>query len=102
MRCMCTSNVRLLTGNTIAQLSGMAFRCFGIFSKPLSEIVESIRSELVKARGHISDIQFAYPGWGEHVESVEGLLTCGISYLYKVARNMEEHEKLYKDYKKND
>ena len=51
------------------------------FSKELSQIIEMIRGQMVQSRGHISDIEFGYPGWKERVEHVGGLLTCGIIAL---------------------
>jgi hypothetical protein len=52
------------------------------FSRPLSEIVGDIRSQLARARGQLSDIGSSFTGWKEHIESVEGLLTCGLVALY--------------------
>lgn len=60
------------------------------FSKPVSVIIEDIRSQLSKARGQLSDIGSA-TGWGERVEHVEGLLTCGLVALH---HTMEEIAKL--------
>ena len=62
------------------------------FTKPLSTIVEEIRNELVLARGHLSDIGFAFSGWGEQTRNVEGLLTCGLIALYFLAQEMKKVE----------
>lgn len=62
------------------------------FSKPTSEIVAEIRSMLTKARGQLSDVGFRYPGWGESLEHVEGLLTCGIHVLYDEIQKMKTAE----------
>jgi len=64
-------------------------------SLPLSELVSDIRSQLVRARGQLGDIGSGFPGWKEHVESVEGLLTCGLVSLHRVKEEMEEHERRY-------
>lgn len=64
-------------------------------TKPLSEVVESIRHDLAKARGQISDISFGFTGWAEHLACVEGLLTCGLMALHKIKEDMREHEAKY-------
>lgn len=63
------------------------------FSRPLSELVEFARTDIARVRGRLSDISFAYPGWGEHLACVEGLLTCGLVTLHKTAEDMRENEK---------
>ncbi len=61
--------------------------------RPLSEIVKELRERMVQLRGGFSDFRFAYPGWHERTEPVEGLLTCGISTLYAVLKELEEFER---------
>jgi hypothetical protein len=61
------------------------------FSKPLAELVEILRHEMTRTRGKLGDITSAYPVYHDDLDSVEGLLTCGISYLYHVKKKMEEH-----------
>jgi hypothetical protein len=62
------------------------------FSKPLSKIIEEIRVRLVAARGQLSDIASAHPGWGERTADVEGLLTCGLVTLYGIMEEMRKIE----------
>jgi len=62
------------------------------FSKPLSQLIENIRNEIVQARGHIADIIFGYPAWKERVEHVEGLLSCGLVALCVSNEEVIKHE----------
>ena len=66
------------------------------FKRPISEIIEQLRMELVSVRGKISDIRSA-GYWDESLNEVEGLLTCGISYLYYVKGEMLDHKHKYPD-----
>lgn len=61
-------------------------------SIPLSESIELIRIQLSTARGQLGDISSAYPGWGEHLVNIEGLLTCGLIALHDVKEDMLKHE----------
>ncbi len=62
------------------------------FSKPLTEIIEGVRTRLIAARGTLADIGFAYSGWSERTKDVEGLITCGLVTLYGIKEKMEEVE----------
>lgn len=64
------------------------------FSKPLSVLVEELRSDIAKIRGRMSDISYGYPAWREELDCVEGLLTCGLVTLYGTKEKMVDHEKL--------
>jgi len=64
------------------------------FKRPLSEVIEELRSELAKIRGKIGDIRMA-GYWDESLKDAEGLLTCGISYLYYVRSEMLDHKHKY-------
>jgi hypothetical protein len=66
--------------------------CGRFFSKPLSVLVEGLRNDITKIRGQLSDISYAYPGWGEHLKCVEGLLTCGLIALYETREEMKALE----------
>jgi hypothetical protein len=59
------------------------------FSEPPHVLIEEIRCHLARLRGQFSDIGRGYPGWREQLDCAEGLLTCGISYLYGVKNEME-------------
>lgn len=61
--------------------------------KPMSEVIRDIRRQLSKARGSISDFQFAYPHWKERTEHVEGLLTCGLVALHATLLELEQFER---------
>jgi hypothetical protein len=43
--------------------------------KPLSELIENLRSDIAKIRGKLSDIRRSY-GWVDRIEHIEGGLTC--------------------------
>lgn len=62
-------------------------------SRPISELLEDIRSSLVKARGRLSDIYFAHPGLKSQVAPAEHLLTCGVVYLYHEIEEVRRREK---------
>lgn len=71
-------------------------------SGDLSKVVEGLRRDMVNVRSKFNDIRFAFPGWGESTEHVEGLLTCGISYLYYVMEKMKENEKMVIEWKEKE
>jgi len=62
------------------------------FSKSLSSLIENIRQQMALIRGKLSDISYAYPGWGEQIKDVEGLLTCGLISLEHIREQMMEIE----------
>lgn len=62
-------------------------------TRPLPELIEGLRHQLVQVRGQISDIQH-HIGWRDRFDPVHGLLTCGISVLYGVKQEVEECLKL--------
>lgn len=67
------------------------------FNKPLSEIVQDIRSDLATARGKLADIGDAFPLWRGRLEDAEGLLTCGVIALHRYMEEMREYEKQWPD-----
>lgn len=62
-------------------------------SKPISQLIEDVRSQLVRSRGQLWDIGFRYTGWTDRLASVEGLLTCGLVTLYHEKQEAIESEK---------
>lgn len=62
-------------------------------TKPLSELVQGIRSDITAARAKLNDIGMGFTGWREHLASVEGLLTCGLVTLHYTMEEMREHER---------
>lgn len=63
------------------------------FSKQISEIVEDQRKEISIIRGRLGDISSAFPGWKDQLDSVEGLLTCGLVAMADIVKEMKEWEK---------
>lgn len=61
-------------------------------SRPLSETIADIRNQLTRARGQLFDVGFRFTGWREQLESVEGLLTCGLIALHYTMEEMQRHE----------
>lgn len=49
--------------------------------KPLSELMDELRSEVSKIRGKLSDIRMSY-GWDDRIEHLEGGLTCMLVAMY--------------------
>lgn len=65
-------------------------------TRPLSELIKEIRSDIVAARGKLNDIGMGFTGWRERIASVEGLLTCGLMALHHTMEEMREHERKYR------
>jgi hypothetical protein len=61
-------------------------------SKDVSDIITDMRELMLKARDTISDVDKAYPAWGERLKDVEGLLTCGVRVLYSIREEIIEFE----------
>ena len=64
-------------------------------TRPLSELIEGLRSDISDVRSKLQDIGWGYTGWAERLESVQGLLTCGLVSLHRTMEEMREHEQLY-------
>jgi hypothetical protein len=64
-------------------------------TRPLSKLVEDIRSDLATARSKLNDIGMGFTGWRDRLESVEGLLTCGLVALHHTMEEMREHERRF-------
>lgn len=58
------------------------------FTKPLSALIEDHRRTLANVRGQLGDIRAAFPGWGEQIEPIIGLLTCGLITLFYLRDEM--------------
>lgn len=63
------------------------------FGPPLSETIQAMRGRVSQLRGELGDIRRAFPGWGERLECVEGLLTCGLIALQDAMQEMQRIEK---------
>ncbi len=66
----------------------------------VSVLIEEVRNMLTNARGMLSDIQTISPGWGEQIEPVRGLITCGIMALHSVRKEVLVFEKEYAGFKR--
>jgi hypothetical protein len=62
------------------------------FDKPISELIEDIRSILVQARGKLADLKYGL-GHKDRFQPAEGGITCIISHLYNVANEFRELER---------
>lgn len=60
-------------------------------SQPISEYVDKVRHDLVKARQAL-DAMKAAGIWGERVEPAVGTLTAAIVYLYGIIQEMEKNQ----------
>lgn len=58
-------------------------------NKPLSELMEELRSEISTIRGKLFDIK-QFKGWKDRIEHLEGGLTCTLVAMYST---MEEWKK---------
>lgn len=77
------------------ELTGARKPIFGTdFSKPLSQIMEELRSKVANVRGQCSDIGFAYSGWRDEMAMLEGGLTCMLVAMYHSLERFKEHEAL--------
>ncbi len=52
-------------------------------NKPLSELMEELRSDVCKIRGKLYDIKHAH-GWDDRIEFIEGGLTCMLIAMHSV------------------
>lgn len=57
----------------------------------LSEIIEEIRNEMCATRSKLLNAYHKH-GWKDRLDNCEGLLTCGISYLYNSKKEIREFE----------
>lgn len=67
--------------------------------KPLSELMESLRNDLAKIRGKLSDIKWSY-GWEDRIEHIEGGLSCLLVAMYAVKQEWERFEEKHNSGKK--
>ena len=61
------------------------------FNKPVSELIEQLRQDLVKVRGKLHDIKYEH-GFKDRLEPLEGGLTCIISAMYNTLKEFQEWE----------
>lgn len=64
--------------------------------KPLSELMDQLRTDIAVVRGKLSDIKRSY-GWDDRLNDLEGGLTCMIVAMASVEdewKRMERKEKI--------
>lgn len=81
--------------NAEAYLSSPIFRTD--LTKKKSEVVALARQKILEARNILDDFAFAYPGWKERVDHVNGLATCGLGALYATIQELEQYEKQWEN-----
>lgn len=54
--------------------------------KPLSELMEELRTEIDKTRGKLHDMKRSY-GWEDLIEPIEGGLTCILKFYIFYSKN---------------
>lgn len=59
--------------------------------KPISELIEELRTDLAKVRGKVLDIRRIY-GYDDRLEHVEGGITCLISAMYNSMMEFKKRE----------
>lgn len=60
-------------------------------NKPLSELMEELRSDLSRIRGKLSDIKRNH-GWADRIEHLEGGLTCMLVAMHNTMEEWERFE----------
>ncbi len=59
--------------------------------KPLSVLMEELRSDICKIRGKLYDIKSGY-GWKDRIEHLEGGLTCMLVAMHSIKKEFQEYE----------
>ena len=59
--------------------------------KPLSELMEELRTDISKVRGKLSDIKRSY-GWDDRIEFIEGGLTCMLVAMHSTMEEWKRFE----------
>lgn len=54
----------------------------------IADQIEAWRDEITELRGRIADLSYVHRGVGEHLNCVQGLLTCGLIALYSVRETL--------------
>lgn len=60
-------------------------------NKPVSELIEELRTELSRIRGKMHDIRRSY-GFKDNIECLEGGITCVISAAYNTMDEIKKCE----------
>jgi len=61
--------------------------------KPLSELMEDLRTEIDNVRGKLYDIKQSY-GWEDRIQFIEGGLTCLLISMHSTTKEWQEFEKI--------
>ena len=67
------------------------YKTEGLADKPISLLIEELRSRISNCRGNLFDI-IHERGWEDRLEHVEGLLTCGLVALNVSRKEIYEFE----------
>ena len=59
--------------------------------KPLSELMEQLRTDLGNVRGKLFDIKQSY-GWDDRIEHIEGGLTCMLVAMHSTMEEWKRFE----------
>lgn len=65
-------------------------------NKPLSELMEELRTDVAKVRGKLFDIKMSY-GWEDRIAHLEGGLTCLIIAMAHTMHEWKEFERKKKN-----
>ena len=60
--------------------------------KPLSELMEELRTDISKVRGKLFDIKQSF-GWKDRIEHIEGGLTCMLVAMHETMKEWQRFEK---------
>ena len=64
-------------------------------NKPLSELMEELRSDISKVRGKLFDIKQSY-GWEDRIEFIEGGLTCMLVSMFSTMEEWKKFEEKHR------
>ena len=59
--------------------------------KPVSELIEELRTDITNVRGKLGDIRRSY-GWDDRIEHLEGGLTCMLVAMYDTMETLKKFE----------
>jgi hypothetical protein len=60
--------------------------------KPLSELMEELRSDVANVRGKLWDIKQSF-GWNDRIEHIEGGLSCILMAMFATMEEWQAFEK---------
>jgi hypothetical protein len=60
-------------------------------NKPLSVLMEELRSDVANVRGKLSDIRRSF-GWQHRIDFIEGGISCLLIAMYSTTKEFKEFE----------